>query len=223
MTCEKRFLQVGHIVSPIESLGPGRRLGIWLSGCLIAMASQPCPECISRDLWDPSCGEEIKCDSFAQNMGASIIAEELTGLTVTGGEPLDQYEPLCDFIELLQARCREQNHSLDTLLFTHHPSSLVKTDFPRAWALFDALICGKYRADLASETPLVASTNQELVILNPAVEQHYHQVSKAPRLQAFLMDGDLIFAGIPLRGEMDRITQSLADKGVEFQSVSWKE
>jgi anaerobic ribonucleoside-triphosphate reductase activating protein len=34
---------------PVTALGPGRRIGIWLQGCLIR-----CPGCMSLDTWAPA-------------------------------------------------------------------------------------------------------------------------------------------------------------------------
>ena len=64
-------LRIGRMMAPVQSLGPGRRLVLWLQGCTLA-----CPGCVSPDLWDAE-------------GGASWPVEELVRLFHSIEEPLD--------------------------------------------------------------------------------------------------------------------------------------
>ena len=78
-------VRVARLLAPVTVLGPGRRLGLWVQGCGLA-----CPGCASRDTWDPAEGLEIPVAELADRITRTVVAEDLTGLTITGGEPTDQ-------------------------------------------------------------------------------------------------------------------------------------
>jgi anaerobic ribonucleoside-triphosphate reductase activating protein len=69
---------------PVTTLGPGRRIGIWLQGCSIR-----CPGCISADTWAAAQGQtttEAVVDAII------LWLPDAEGITVSGGEPFDQPE-----------------------------------------------------------------------------------------------------------------------------------
>jgi anaerobic ribonucleoside-triphosphate reductase activating protein len=217
-------IQFGRLLSPVHSLGPGRRLVLWLQGCEKATSGKPCPECISRDLWDAGDGERRQVASLAKDMAGVIEAQALSGLTVTGGEPLDQYGQLICLLDDIAAGLEGVHRpgGLDTLLFTHHTQAEVASRFALAAERFDAMVCGEYRPELPSTAPLVASSNQRLVA-KPHVAERYGRLDRQPRLQALVDNDDVVLAGIPLPGDIGRIEERLRVRGVSFSSVSWKE
>ncbi|MDR1015301.1 MAG: radical SAM protein [Coriobacteriales bacterium] len=220
-------IEVARVLSPVESLGPGKRLALWLQGCAIAQAGSPCGGCISRDLWVSGHGRCLDTYDFGREVTERVHSEELSGLTVTGGEPLDQYDALLALVGAVKSELLSdhdsygQSNTFDLLLFTHYTQSEIATGFPDIMEAFDAMVCGEYRADLPSETPLIGSTNQELIV-KPIVANKYSTLSQQPRLQAFVVEGDVLFTGIPLTGEVEAIAHRLESRGVTFESVSWK-
>ena len=72
---------VSRLHFPVTTLGPGRRVGLWLQGCSIR-----CPGCISLDTWDPRVGLVPIADLLER---IDQLAWEADGLTVSGGEPFD--------------------------------------------------------------------------------------------------------------------------------------
>jgi anaerobic ribonucleoside-triphosphate reductase activating protein len=216
-------INVARILSPVESLGPGRRLCIWTGGCKTARDGQPCDGCISRDLWPASSGREYEAEVLAETLAQRMIGEELTGLTVSGGEPLDQSDGLCALVAGVRERLEGEHIGADTLLFTHYDSDVVEAEYADIWKLFDVIICGRYVAGSPSTEPLLGSTNQKIVVRTEAAHARYAELEKMPRLQAFVMDGDLVLAGIPAPGDMEKLMGSMKQRGIEFGSVSWRE
>jgi anaerobic ribonucleoside-triphosphate reductase activating protein len=220
-------IEVARVLSPVESLGPGKRLALWLQGCVIAQTGSPCDGCISRDLWISGQGHCLDAYGFGREIARRVHSEGLSGLTVTGGEPLDQYNALLTLIGVVKSELLpdldpyNRSDTFDLLLFTHYTQSEIAAGFPGIAEAFDAVICGEYRADLPSETLLIGSANQELIV-KPEVASKYDALSQQPRLQAFVVDGDVLFTGIPLAGDIDVIARRLESRGITFASVSWK-
>jgi len=221
------LIGIGRILSPVQSLGPGRRLVLWLQGCSRASAGTPCKGCISRDLWPAIGGHWFETAELARAIVNRMGDEQLTGLTVTGGEPLDQYSQLVELLEEVE-RLREArsapsaDETTDSLLFTFHSYDEVCERYPLVTRHFDAMVCGEYRQDMPSDRPLVASANQELVT-NDRVVSLYSDMDKQPRLQVLVDGQDMVFAGIPLPGDIERVEEGLRARGVCFAQVSWKE
>ncbi|WP_265296149.1 4Fe-4S cluster-binding domain-containing protein [Streptomyces sp. SHP 1-2] len=73
---------------PLETLGPGPRLGVWFQGCTLA-----CPGCMSRHTWDGR-GGGARSVADVLELWSAALAAGARGLTVSGGEPLQQPEAL---------------------------------------------------------------------------------------------------------------------------------
>ena len=87
-------LSLSRVHFPVTTLGPGRRLGIWFQGCSIR-----CPGCISADTWGPG----------KRRVGIAQLLEQLTpwlaeaeGITLSGGEPFDQFPALLALLQGLR-------------------------------------------------------------------------------------------------------------------------
>lgn len=66
--------------------GPGIRYTIWTQGCSIH-----CPGCLNKDTWDFSAGYDKSIESIIQEIKSDST---LDGITITGGEPLDQLDTI---------------------------------------------------------------------------------------------------------------------------------
>ncbi|MDR0365374.1 MAG: radical SAM protein [Bifidobacteriaceae bacterium] len=217
---------VNRILAPITALGPGRRLGLWVQGCALR-----CEGCASRDTWDPSGGRLMPTEELAAELNRLIELHELDGLTLTGGEPFDQAEALAETLRLLRLRPApsersdsapeipgESKASLDVLAFTGYTASAAKRKAGALWEMLDAVVAGPYRQDLPSDEPLIASSNQQLIRLNPDWEP-----GPARRMQVMTVDGELVLAGLPRPGDLDRLEAELARRGVVLGGLSWRD
>ena len=81
--------------------GPGIRYLIFLSGCALR-----CKYCHNPDTWDIKNGQIMTVDEITQDIKKyrSYIKFSGGGVTVTGGDPLIQFE----FAEALLAKCQEE-------------------------------------------------------------------------------------------------------------------
>lgn len=163
-------------------------------------------------------------DTWAFGRGGTTVSEVLAtlqdwlplcdGITISGGEPFDQVEALLDLLQNLR---NQFNH--DILVYTgydyEHIAPLVKpfTNY------IDALITGRYEAALPATLPLRGSDNQQLHLLSPLGKAAFSNVNIAtlPQKSLDLMfdpDGTVWLAGIPPRGDLQKLTALLGEQGI---------
>ncbi|MGA2826287.1 MAG: 4Fe-4S single cluster domain-containing protein [Streptosporangiaceae bacterium] len=204
---------VSRLHFPVTTLGPGRRAAIWLQGCSIH-----CPGCVSRDTW-------AAATSLTETAAVADWAEEqadagLTGITVSGGEPLDQTEQLITL--LTDLRDRPLLAGTDILLYTGYTYSAVSRRYATVLALVDAIISGPYVASKPSRHPWMGSANQVLTLLTGRAKDRFTEPVGPRQLQISADGGRIWMTGIPGRGDLERLQALLAERGVLLRDVSWR-
>lgn len=86
-------LRVNYIGKRLRAQGPGTRYTIWVQGCSIH-----CPGCMNTDTWDPSGGKDYDVQELARDI---LSTEGIDGVTITGGEPIDQLEAVRELCGLI--------------------------------------------------------------------------------------------------------------------------
>jgi anaerobic ribonucleoside-triphosphate reductase activating protein len=213
------MLRINRVLAPITVLGAGRRVGVWVQGCGLA-----CSGCASVDTWDPTQGALNDPASLAAILADQVLVQDLDGLTITGGEPLDQPDQLAELVRILKAHLdsRALAADFDVLLFSGYAVKAARKRAGELWSLLDAVVCGPYRRNSPSELPLLASSNQELLTLTDLGQRRYPLKDQAARMQV-VSDGDtLTMVGLPRPGELDLLASRLAARGVELAGLSWQ-
>jgi len=82
-------LRVNYIGPVLYAQGPGKRYTIWVQGCSIH-----CPGCSNVDTWDSTKGTLRSVDELVREILTKYERKEIDGVTITGGEPLDQFAPV---------------------------------------------------------------------------------------------------------------------------------
>lgn len=196
---------VSRVHFPVTTLGPGRRVGLWLQGCSIR-----CPGCISHDTWDQGIGLVLLPRLIER---IQTLAVDADGLTVSGGEPFDQPDILAAVLRGWRAVS-----SASILVFTGHEFAGVAPWLSRNAGLIDALITGPFRSDLPQTLALRGSDNQELHALT-SLGAEFHKFERtttpADRRIDVMFDGSghAWFAGIPARGDIGRLRRALSTAG----------
>lgn len=203
-------LSLSRVHFPVTTLGPGRRLGIWFQGCSIR-----CPGCISADTWGPG----------QRRLSPAQLLEQITpwlheaeGITISGGEPFDQFDTL---IRLLQGLRRLSQ--VDILVYSGYSLEQLREQLSQANGLIDALISDPYDEALSQSMALRGSDNQRLNLLTPLgrtrlgdYERPLKPTDKALDLM-FDETGSVWMAGIPRRGDLLRLRDLLQDQGHQLQ------
>lgn len=199
-------IAISRLHFPVTTLGPGRRIGIWVQGCSIR-----CPGCISADTWAPGRGL-----TTVQGVTEAITAwlREAEGITISGGEPLDQPEALLVLLRSLRERT-----DTDILLYSGHSAEAIAPWVAAADGLFDALVSEPYAQGASQTLALRGSDNQRLHLLTELGRRRfaaYERPAVAGDRRFDVMfddDGEIWLAGIPARGDMRRLRDALTLAG----------
>jgi len=167
---ESARLALHAIVPRTTTNGPGARYGIWVQGCV-----RHCPGCINSATLEPLGPDDpyfeppankgwIDVDQLLRWIKNEHMKEPLEGITVSGGEPFDQKEPL---YELLLGAKRE---GLSTLVFTGYTKEELLGHpggrrFFKPEPLIDILVDGAYDRNKPVENGLRRSANQRIILL----------------------------------------------------------
>lgn len=205
-------MRISRIHAPVTVLGPGRRVGVWVQGCTLA-----CPGCASQDTWDAAGGRTVTIDDLTAEI--DDLGHDCGGLTVSGGEPLQQADELAELIALVRGR----RPDWDVLLFTGLAPDEWTNPQQAAAALADAVVAGRYRVDRPGTQPLRASANQQLILTGPRARERYTDLrDQDGELQAVFDDRGLTMLGLPRVGDLPRMERALRARGVTLSEVSWR-
>jgi anaerobic ribonucleoside-triphosphate reductase activating protein len=204
---------VSRLHFPVSTLGPGRRAGIWVQGCSIH-----CPGCLSRDTWSPA---SVTTDTAEIVDWIERVADDgLTGITVSGGEPLDQAAGLHSL--LTRIRARSALADLDVLLYTGYSVGVLAKRCEPILTLVDAVISGPYLESRPSQHPWMGSGNQVLTLLTGRARDRFAVPPAEQQLQISADGGRLWMTGIPRKGDLARLEDLLARQGVRIGDLSWR-
>lgn len=213
-------LRLSRTHHPVTVLGHGTRAGIWTQGCGIG-----CSGCIARDTWAPDGGSQVRVEALLGWL--SGLPGPLDGLTVSGGEPLEQPEALA--VLLAGVRERFTAPGFDLLLYSGRAWPALARDRRAAPALqlCDAVVAGPYVRRRAAAHPLRGSGNQRIVPLTALGRTRYGDLDGAapqaePALQISISGGRLHLVGIPRPGDMERLTERLAEAGIACGEETWR-
>lgn len=207
-------VSLSRIFYPVTTLGPGQRIGIWFQGCSIR-----CPGCISADTWS-----QKESDVTVEEVMSKIdhLLADTDGVTISGGEPFEQFAALG---MLLRGIRQKLSPGKDILVYSGYTISELAGRMMQIEGLIDALISGPYVADALQTRPLMGSDNQELHLLTTLGRTNFEQFLRGREGTDdkfdLLMDDDgtAWMAGIPKRGDFEKLRTALADRGVTFQTT----
>jgi anaerobic ribonucleoside-triphosphate reductase activating protein len=185
------LLRIHHIQARSRANGPGERCVIWVQGCSLG-----CPGCFNPETHPTRGGRSMSPESLVETVLRQSSA--LDGITISGGEPLQQPRPLVAFLRLFR-----QRSSLPVILFSGFTwdevqAMLIRDELP---ALVDVLIAGRYVAEKTVGHDLVGSSNKTFHFLS---ERYSPQdFSAIPEAELFIRpDGTIVSSGIsPFRFE----------------------
>lgn len=108
--------------------GPGKRLLLFMQGC-----SLHCKGCVNKHLWQFEVGANITVEEV---LG---LCQDVEGITLHGGEPLDQSEGVLEIVKALKSVGKT------VILFTGYQyKELSKSSQKRVWSLSDLVVSGRY-------------------------------------------------------------------------------
>lgn len=200
-------MNISHWLYPVQVLGPGNRIALWVQGC-----SRRCLGCVSPELQDGN-GTLYNVNVLSQIINKFIISEHLTGITISGGEPFDQGTELLDLCSQLSTN--------DILVYTGYTYQELSSKYGDSLTTSNigVIITNPYIEELNDNLPLRGSSNQEIIYLIPEVKKKYEEyLTTAKREQQLFVEPNTVYiAGIPLKGNANiirkEINNILTEKG----------
>jgi anaerobic ribonucleoside-triphosphate reductase activating protein len=200
-------LQVHSFLESSSVNGPGQRAVIWLQGCSLG-----CPSCWNEATHHRAAGSG-RAVSEILNWLASVRSRiEISGLTISGGEPLEQAPGL---VRLLES-ARKQLPDFSIGLF----SGYTEAELDRGWyrcfpfttplakrgiwqriqRTLDFAVLGRYNELAPSSDPLITSKNQRLRLYS----SRHSLADFQPQLVEVTIDDDGLaqVTGFPVRGSV---------------------
>lgn len=209
-------VRINRLHHPVTALGHGVRAGLWVQGCRLG-----CHGCASQDTWDPDMGDDVDVRTVVSWLDG--LPEPLDGLTVSGGEPLEQPEALAELLDGVDSWRRARTRPFDILLFTGRAAhTLVHQSVAAAVDLCDAVVAGPYVQARNTGATLRGSDNQRIVLHTDLGRERYSDPSPGPRIQVSSADGRLYFIGIPRLGDMERLRDRIAADGLTLEDTTWR-
>lgn len=214
-------LRVNRIHFPVAVLGPGRRVGIWLQGCSIG-----CVGCLSKDTWDSTAGQRTDIETLVDAC-RRISRDVPDGITISGGEPMDQPEALLDLLDRLHLWRAALEVPFDILCYTGRSLRWVQRRYPAVLDRLDAIIAEPYLAARPQRHPWCGSDNQSLRILSDLGRERFlscsGELSPDQRtVQVAIESQQIWLIGMPRQGDLDAVEKMLHEQGVRLEHISWR-
>ena len=206
---------ISRIHFPVTTLGPGRRLGIWFQGC-----SLRCEGCISVDTW-ATAKTLIPIEQLMRTLSSYLPL--IDGITISGGEPFDQFEALLAIVVQLRKKTK-----VDILVYTGYSVEDITEQLLQIKPYIDVLISDPFQRQSSQTLRLRGSDNQRLhCFTSQAVEKfaYYQQaVTTEDKVLDVMFDAEGVvwFAGIPRRDDFVKLQTLLKQQGHQIKVTADK-
>ena len=178
-------LRVHDFVARSRANGPGVRAVLWLQGCSLG-----CPGCFNPGAHPRDAGERASVDELLARV--ADLGPGIEGLTVSGGEPLEQARPLRALLERLR-----RETSLSVILFTGFTWEEVRAaaEMADVLAFVDVLVAGRYDAARRLARGLCGSANKTTHFLTDRYAQDDLDAVPAAEI-AIGPEGEVVVSGM---------------------------
>ncbi len=206
---------ISRIHFPVTTLGPGRRLGIWFQGC-----SLRCEGCISVDTW-ATAKTLIPIEQLMMTLSSYLPL--IDGITISGGEPFDQFEALLAIVVQLRKKTK-----VDILVYTGYSVEDITDQLQQIKPYIDVLISDPFQRQSSQTLRLRGSDNQRLhCFTSQAIEKfaYYQQaVTTEDKVLDVMFDAEGVvwFAGIPRRDDFVKLQTLLKQQGHQIKVTADK-
>ena len=177
-----------HAIEPrSRANGPGARFVIWMQGCTLG-----CAGCFNPSTHADAGGQLRPVSELLTELSA---AKGIEGLTLSGGEPMQQAEAAAELLAGARAL------GLSTLVFSGYTREEIE-ELPHgkaALASIDVLVDGRYRSTERLGEGLRGSRNQRILLLSDRYTQADVEATPVAEIR-IARDGQLVLTGVnPLK------------------------
>ena len=172
----------GYCYSKVN--GPGNRFVLWTQGC-----SKGCKECFNPETWSTSTYKELSPLQIFE----LVKNFEVDGVTISGGDPLEQEEELLELLMLLST----YNFKKGIILFSGFTRAEISSNIIREKCLsyIDVLIDGRYEKNLKIDFSLRGSSNQEFHFFSDKISSS--ELLFDQEIEISSLEGEVSITGFP--------------------------
>jgi len=193
-------LKIHNFLPRSYANGPGARAVIWTQGCSLG-----CPGCYNPQTHSPDSGRWVAIEELRDHIVK--LGNSIEGITISGGEPLEQTAPLSRFLKLIKTETE-----LSVILFTGYEwkelenvlsgnchqlnkSNLTKEFLQEIFNSIDVLIAGRFIQSKRLARDLRGSSNKTFHFFTTRyTAKDFESVPEAEIV--ITPDGKLLISGI---------------------------
>ena len=184
-------MNLARILYPVQVLGPGKRIGLWVAGC-----QRGCKGCSNPELWAQRPEYEVAVADVVKLIRKVCDEHPVDGFTLSGGEPMDQAPALAELIAQIRPIAS------DILVYSGYRLEALqeRKDPATAFVLqhIAVLIDGAYIEAQNDNAVLRGSNNQRIIMLDDRFAPRYHAyiAQGENQIQNFTTSDGVISVGI---------------------------
>lgn len=193
-------MRIGRILYPVNELGPGERLAIWVQGC-----NKRCKGCANPELWPLDAQKNIPLEVLLPLVTIAIQTNNLSGITITGGEPMLQAREIYELLSKIKPICD------DVLVFSGYKyEELCASEdeyVKKVLSAISVLVDGEYQIDNNKGERLRGSANQKIYFLDKEIQKKYEEYIKSDEryIDNFVISDGIVSVGIHPQEFLDSI------------------
>lgn len=199
-------MYIARLLYPVKVLGPGDRVGIWMSGC-----GRRCRGCGNPELWKQQDSQRISLENLKKLLEPLRDNYKIEGFTVTGGDPFYQPEALEELLPYIRGIHK------DILVYTGYEYQEIRERYSHLLSYIAVLIDGRYIEEQNHGAVLRGSDNQKIIFIDSAYKQKYVSYLEQERspVQNFTTSDGIVSTGIHLPEYKERLKTIASGKGLE--------
>lgn len=153
--------------------GPGRRFVLWTQGC-----SKGCKNCFNPETWNFEKNNILDVEEIFN----IIESSDVDGVTITGGDPLEQWEEVSRLLFLL----KEKDFKKGVILFSGYTFDEINNlGMSDLFFLVDVLIDGKFEESKRISRGLRGSENQNIIYFSSKIKEEELNFDQAVEVGIF--------------------------------------
>jgi anaerobic ribonucleoside-triphosphate reductase activating protein len=191
------------IIPSSEIYGPGVRWVLWTQGCSLG-----CKGCWNTETWDPSNGKLLSLIELKKSIDD---ADGVEGITLLGGEPLQQASVMLELIRYAKGK------DLSVMLYTGYYEKEFDETMKQCFELSDLVIQGRYVEEKRDLGLLWrGSTNQ--IIESPTGYYDVEQFEEAQEVEIHIDhdSGQVTVTGYP-DADIIEMVEGLSNSKIPFK------
>ena len=180
-------IRLANIIPVSEANGPGPHYTIWVQGC-----SLNCPGCFNPQTHNPEGGYSRSISSLLQEIIGYWTQKKIRGVTITGGEPLQQITNVTILLKEIKSV-----GEIGTIILTgYNENELQKiSGFDILTPYLDILITGRFLKKKKLQKGIRGSVNKKILFYSSFYQ--YHEFDEIPPVEVIThSDGSISITGI---------------------------